>query len=434
MTTGAETIVETKEKNTWDLYGPAQRRTFLFILFLTGTANYADRNVIGVLLEPIKAEFGVSDTMLGLLTGIAFAVFYVTLGLPIAWLADRGNRRRVITWSIVVWSLMTVMCGMAQNFWQLALARMGVGAGEAGAVPPAQSLIADYYPPKERAGALGFYMMSSMAGYIIGMVVGGWAAQYYGWRAAFILVGLPGVLLALATKFLLREPRLQAGFAVTPEKTEPMRQGIRLLFAKPAYRNIVYALILYFLMAYGALVFMASFMIRVHGLTVAEAGSLFGVMSAATAVIGSLGGGKLADRLAQRDIAWVARLPGVGLILAFPLYIACFHSGSLFMMVLFAFLGGILLAGVVPVIFAAMHVVCGSARRAMAVAIAFFFANLIGLGCGPLIAGALSDHMAQIYGPAEGLRYALMMTTMTFLPAGWFMFRAARYLRADAED
>src|SRR3546814_5918561 len=128
---------------------------------------------------------------------------------------------------------------------------MGVGAGEAGAVPPAQSLIADYYPPKERAGALGFYMMSSMAGYIIGMVVGGWAAQYYGWRAAFILVGLPGFLLALATKFLLREPRLQAGFAVTPEKTEPVRQGIRLLFAKPAYRNIVYALILYFLMAYG---------------------------------------------------------------------------------------------------------------------------------------------------------------------------------------
>src|SRR3546814_2719594 len=128
MTTGAETVVETKDKNTWDLYGPAQRRTFLFILVLTGTANYADRNVIGVLLEPNKAEFGVSDTMLGLLTGIAFAVFYVTLGLPLAWLADRGNRQRVITWSIVVWSLMTAMCGMAQNFWQLALARMGVGA------------------------------------------------------------------------------------------------------------------------------------------------------------------------------------------------------------------------------------------------------------------------------------------------------------------
>ena len=418
----------------WQLYRPGQRRTFLFVLFLTGTSNYADRNVIGVLLEPIKAEFGVSDTMLGLLTGLAFAIFYVTVGLPIAWLADRGNRQKIIVWSITVWSIMTVLCGMAQNFWQLALARVGVGAGEAGAIPPAQSLIADYYPPEQRAGALGIYMMSSMAGYILGMVAGGWVAQHYGWREAFIVIGLPGLLLALASRFFLREPRLIPRFAVAPEATEDAQVSIRRLLAKPAYRNIVYALVLYFLMAYGALVFTASFMIRVHGLTVAEAGALFGAMSAVGAVIGNLGGGKIGDMLAKRDIAWLARFPGIILILALPLYVGAFAVGDLVLMAAISLVGGTLLTGAVPAVFAAMHTVCGSRRRAMAVALAFFFANLVGLGAGPVLAGAISDHFAGIYGPAEGLRYALMIMSLTFLPAGIFMLRAAKHLRADAED
>lgn len=434
MSNKAEAIDAAKAANPWELYGPGQRRTLLFILFLTGTSNYADRNVIGVLLEPIKAEFGVSDTMLGLLTGLAFAIFYVTVGLPIAWLADRGNRKKIIVWSLTVWSIMTALCGVAQNFWQLALARVGVGAGEAGAVPPAQSLIADYYPPEQRAGALGVYMMSSMAGYIIGMTAGGWVAQHYGWREAFLVIGLPGFLLAVAAHFVLREPRLQAGFAVAPEATEDARQSIKLLLAKPAYRNIVYALVVYFLMAYGALVFTASFMIRVHGLTVAEAGGLFGIMSAVGAVVGNLGGGKLGDYLAKRDIAWTARFPGLCLIAALPLYVSAFAVGSLYLMIPIVLVGGILLTGAVPTIFAALHVICGSKRRAMAVALAFFFANLIGLGLGPVLAGAISDHMAGIYGPADGLRYALMIMSLTFLPAGIFMLRAAKYLKSDLEE
>lgn len=434
MSNKAETLDAAHAANPWELYGPGQRRTLLFILFLTGTSNYADRNVIGVLLEPIKAEFGVSDTMLGLLTGLAFAIFYVTVGLPIAWLADRGNRKKIIVWSLTVWSIMTALCGVAQNFWQLALARVGVGAGEAGAVPPAQSLIADYYPPEQRAGALGVYMMSSMAGYIIGMTAGGWVAQHYGWREAFLVIGLPGFLLAVATHFVLREPRLQPRFAVAPEATEDARQSIKQLLAKPAYRNIVYALVVYFLMAYGALVFTASFMIRVHGLTVAEAGGLFGIMSAVGAVVGNLGGGKLGDHLAKRDIAWVARFPGLALIAALPLYVGSFAMGSVALMIPLSLLGGILLTGAVPTIFAALHLICGSKRRAMAVALAFFFANLIGLGLGPVLAGAISDHMAQIYGPAEGLRYALMIMSLTFLPAGIFMLRASKYLKSDAEE
>lgn len=422
-----------KAEHPWELYGPAQRRTLLFVLFLTGASNYADRNVIGVLLEPIKAEFGASDMMLGLLSGLSFALFYATIGLPVAWFADRGDRRRIITWSLAIWSAMTVLCGLAQNFWQLALARVGVGAGEAGAVPPAQSLIADYYPPDQRAGALGTYMMSSMAGYVLGLIAGGWIAQHYGWRMAFLAVGLPGFLLALAARLVLREPRYHARFAVTPEKAEPARQSIRALFAKPAYRNIVCALILYFVMAYGALVFVTSFMIRVHGLSVAQAGGLFGLMSAIGAVIGNIGGGRLADRLARRDVAWMARLPGIALIVAMPLYMAAFLASNVVVMAAILLVAGTALTGVVPPMFGAMHVVCGSARRAMAVALAFFFSNLIGLGLGPLITGAISDHLSASFGAADGLRYALVVTTTTFLPCGLFMLRAARHLKRDAE-
>lgn len=419
---------------TWDLYSGRQRGIFLLVLFLVGTSNYVDRNIIGVLLEPIKKEFQVSDTMLGLLSGISFALFYATLGIPVARWADRGDRRFIITISLTVWSLMTALCGMAQSFWQLALARVGVGMGEAGAIPPAQSLIADYYPPDGRSKAIGVYMMCSMAGYVIGLVAGGWIAQNYGWRAAFLIVGLPGLLLALTTRFLLKEPRDLPQFAVHAQNQEPISATFRALFEKPSYRNIIGAMILYFVMAYGALIFTASFMIRVHGLSVSEAGALFGGASAIGAVIGNLGGGALTDRLAKRDIAWTARLPGFGLILALPLYLAAFMAPTVPIMAGTLIVASILLTGVVPPMFSALHVVCGSARRAMAVAIVFFFANLIGLGLGPLIAGSLSDWFAQSHGPADGLRYALMVVMFAFIPSGIFMLRAARTLRADEED
>jgi predicted MFS family arabinose efflux permease len=419
---------------SWDLYSGRQRGIFLLVLFLVGTSNYVDRNIIGVLLEPIKQEFGVSDTMLGLLSGISFALFYATLGIPVARWADRGDRRFIITISLTVWSLMTVLCGMAQNFWQLALARVGVGMGEAGAIPPAQSLIADYYPPDRRSKAIGVYMMCSMAGYVIGLVAGGWIAQHYGWRAAFFIVGLPGLLLALTTRFLLAEPRHLPQFAIPAQSQEPVTATFRALFEKPSYRNVIGAMVLYFLMAYGALLFTASFMMRVHDLSVSEAGALFGGLSAAGAIVGNIGGGIVTDYLARRDIAWTARLPGWGLILALPLYEVAFMAPNLPVMAGALFLASIFLTGVIPPMFSALHAVCGTARRAMAVAIAFFFANLIGLGLGPVIAGSLSDWFAQSYGPADGLRFALMTVMFTFIPSGILMLRAARTLRADMED
>lgn len=418
----------------WELYTARNRRAFLLVLFFVGTSNYVDRNIIGVLLEPIKGEFQVSDTMLGLLSGISFALFYATLGIPVARLADRGNRKLVITISLGIWCAMTALCGLASTFWQLMAARFGVGAGEAGAIPPAQSLLADYYPPAQRARAIGIFMMSSSAGYAIGLAFGGLIAQHYGWRVAFFLMGSLGIGLTPFTYLVLKEPRQVPEFAVRLEKHESMVTAIRALLAKAAYRNILAAIVIYFLMSYGAMVFIVSFLIRVHHLNVAQAGALFGAISAIGAVIGNMGGGALADRLAARDIAWLGRVAGWALIAALPLYELALTSARIGAIVPLLLGAAVLFTAAVPSMFSALHVVCGSKRRAMSVAVAFFFANLVGLGLGPVIAGSLSDMFGAIYGSAEGLRYAVMLVMLVLLPAAWFMLRAARHLQTNAED
>lgn len=421
-------------QRTWDLYTQRQRRAFLLVLFLVGTSNYVDKNIIGVLLDSIKREFQASDTMLGLLSGLSFALFYATLGIPVARWADRGDRKWIMTLSLTVWSAMTILCGLASTFWQLAAARFGVGAGEAGAIPPAQSLLADYYPPAQRARAIGIFMMSATLGYAIALVLGGWITQHYGWRAAFLVVGLLGFVLAPLTYSILKEPRRVPQFAVSIADKESIFAAIRILLAKPAYRNILVSIVGYFLMSYGAMVFIVSLMIRAYGLSVAQAGATFGAISAIGAVVGNLVGGALADRLAAKDVAWHARLAGWSMIAAVPFYEFALYAPTIVIMVPLLVLATVLMWGVVPPMFSALHAVCGSRRRAMAIAVAFFFANLIGLGLGPVIAGSLSDIFSVTHGTAEGLRYALMVVVIVFVPAGCVMLRAGRYLKSDAED
>ena len=418
----------------WNRYSQRDRRVFMFVLFFVGAINYADRNVIGVLLEQIKTEFHVSDTTLGLLSGISFALIYATLGIPVARWADRGDRKIVITLCLSVWSLMTVLCGFAMTFWQLAAARFGVGAGEAGAIPPGQSLLADYYPPDQRARAIGVFMMSSTAGYALGLVLGGFVAQHYGWRAAFVTFGLSGLVLVPLTHLTLKEPRRAPQFARPLENVESTVGAIYALLAKPAYRNILGAMVLLFFISYGSLVFIVSLMIRVHGMNVAQAGALYGAISAVGGVIGAVGGGALADRLAARDIAWLSRVAAGGLIVSVPLYeLALWSSNPVLMAPLFL-VATVVLTSVAPPAFSAIHVVCGSSRRALAIALVYFFANLFGLGLGPVVAGALSDTLAVDYGPGEGLRRALMIVTGVLLPAGWLMWRAGQFLKENAES
>jgi len=422
----------TIERRPWDLYSSRQRWTYLIILFLVSTSNYTDRNVISVLLEPIKAEFHVSDTMLGLLTGISFSVFYATLGIPVARWADRGDRRLIITLSLTVWSTMTAVCGLAQTFWQLALARVGVGAGEAGAIPPAQSLIADYFDPTRRGRALAVFMASTVVGFLIGFFAGAQIAAEYGWRWAFILMGLPGIALAVVARVVLKEPRHQPEFRPVPGSQEPLGQTLRVLFGKRAFVLLLAGMVITFMIAYGAAAFFPSYMVRVLGVPLTKVGASYGAVAAVTPIFGTIAGGFLADRLSKRDLGWLAWLPAVGLALSWPFYelmlVASTFTSYLALFAVAATLGNM----AIPSMFAALHAVCGSPRRAMAVAIMFFFANLIGLGLGPVISGALSDAFSSTYGPV-GLRYALMLMMALSLPAAWFFYLCGRSLPQDAE-
>lgn len=431
--TAPQSAAANEDRSPWELYSRVQRLRFLAILFLVGTANYVDRNIISVLLEPIKHEFEVSDTMLGLLTGLSFAVFYATLGLPIARLADNWNRKHVVTASLAVWSGMTMVCGLAGSYWQLLLARFGVGAGEAGAIPPAQSLLSDFFPPADRGKAFGIFMSSSSAGYALGLIAGGWIAQEYGWRHAFILAGALSFILVPMTHFLLREPRRAMAHFRASQSENSMR-AVRALFAKPSYVLILCALVAYFMWSYGVLVFVVSLLVRAHGLSLAEAGAMFGLVSAAGAVVGSVGGGAIADRLARHDTGWLTRVGAIGIVAAVPVYEVALWTNNMALMTGLLFLSTVLLNGTVPPAYAAVHAVCGARRRALAIALLLFFANLIGLGLGPLFSGMLSDAFAVTLGNAEGLRLALMIMTGVLVPAAMLLFFAARQLSRDLED
>ena len=418
----------------WTLFSQRRRIFYLVVLSLVATSNFVDRNVLGILLEPIKHEFGVSDTLLGLLTGLCFALFYATLGIPIARWADWGDRPLIVKLALIVWSIMTVLCGAAQNFAQLALLRIGVGAGEAGAVPPSQSLIADYFPPGERARAFAVFTLASTAGYLFGFSGGGWVAQTYGWRTTFVVVGLPGLLLALLVHWGLRDPRHAVGARPSARApTEPLSQTLAVLGKKPAFLYVLGSMVLYYFLAYGALIFTTSFIVRIHHLSLAQAGSIFGLVTASAAVLGSLLGGVIADAVSRRGTKWLCRLCALGLVLSWPLHVAAFLTPSAPLMFGCLFVSVLLLSGVVPSQYTALHMVCGSRRRATAIAIALLVINLVGMGLGPIVTGLLSDHFRASLGSAEGLRMALVIVLTVFVPSGGLMLMAERHLPSDLE-
>jgi MFS family permease len=421
------------DRPSWELYSHRQRVWFLFILFLVSCSNYVDRQLVSVLLEPIKIEFGASDTQMGLLSGFAFAAFYAVIGLPVAWLADRGNRRTVITVSLAAWSVMTMLCGAAKTFPQLFLARMGVGVGEAGAIPPAQSLIADYFPPEQRARALAAFMASATAGYLGAFLGGAHLAATYGWRTAFIALGAPGLLLCLLTLFGLREPRTLPGRAANPAASERLITTLLVLARKRSFVLICVVQVLYFMVAYGAVTWFPAYLVRVLKMPLIEVGAAFGLIGAVASLIGTVAGGMLTDRLANRDVRWLVWLPGGLLIACWPFYTLAIASNTFPVFLTASFVAGVGIAAAVPAMFTVLHRVCGSKRRAIAVAIVFFFANLLGLGFGPVVTGRLSDMFTASMGPV-GLRYALMIAISILVPTGLTLIAIGKSLERDCED
>jgi len=416
---------------------PAYKRYVLVLLVVVYVFNFVDRTILSILLEPIKAEFALSDTQLGFLSGLAFALFYTVLGIPIARWADRGVRRSIISLAVLTWSGMTALTGLAQNFTMLLGARIGVGIGEAGCSPPAHSLLSDYFPAQRRATALATYSLGIPIGSGIGYLAGGWLAEWFDWRTAFIVVGLPGVALAAVVRLTLREP-LRGAYEVhaatqPPAAREPvpLLRVIRFMLSLASFRHMAMGAALHAFYGYGAGAFNPAFFVRSHELSVGEIGTWLATIGFTGGVVGTYLGGFLSDRIAARDTRWYMWLPALSTLIyvpfAFLLYLWPTPHAALAMALPGALLGGMYLGPT----FAMTQTLVRPEMRALASAILLFIINLVGLGFGPQGVGLLSDLLQPSLG-VESLRYALLVTVVTF--ALWSVVHYALAARTLVED
>lgn len=412
---------------------PRYRVVVLAMLVLVYTFNFIDRQIVGILAVPIKADLGLTDTQLGLMGGLAFALFYTALGIPIAMLADRSNRTTIMTVALVVWSAMTAVCGYAQNFWQLFLARLGVGVGEAGGVAPAYSLVADYFPPQQRARALAVYSFGVPIGSALGIVFGGLIAHHVDWRTAFIVVGVAGVLVAPVFKLVVREPP-RGRYDGPRGAGKPVGFGevLRVLRGKRAFWGISLGASASSMMGYGLFFWLPSFFVRSHGMTLLDASLYFGAILFVGGIAGIWMGGSLADRFGAARRRNYALIPAVAFLATVPFYVGAVTSSSLALsFALFLVPTALGLVWLGPTLSAIQHVV-PPGMRATASAVFLFVNNLIGIGLGTVALGALSDALAVHFGD-DSLRYAILAGTSFYLVAAGMFLLSAKRLEKDWE-
>lgn len=376
----------------------AAHRTTLTLLMLAYTLSMCDRMILSILFPDIKAEFGLSDTQLGLLGGISFALFYATMGLPIAKLSDQYSRKRIIITSLVVFSLMTAFSGMAAGFISLLIFRIGVGIGEAGVNPASHSIIADYFPPQRRAFAMAILMLGGSFGMMFGFVGGGVIAEAYGWRIALVSVGLPGVLLALVMARVLKEPARGTYETETPLPPPPILTTAAAMWANPAMRHLIAGSIVAGLVGYGFTQWLPTFFIRGHGLSQSQTGMLMAGVFGISGAIGALVSGKVFDRLSHggfdRGIKMLAIVP----FFTIPLFVMGVFADDLMTTILFFLIPGFAANYSIGPTIAMIQTLSPVHMRAVASAVKMLFLNLIGLGLGPLLLGMLSDMLAPHYG------------------------------------
>ena len=417
---------------TADARAMRRRGLTLGLLTLTYFFSYMDRQILAILLERIKADLLLTDTQLGLLSGLVFAIFYATLGIPVARLADRRSRRDIIAVSLAIWSAMTALCGLAGNFTQLMLARIGVGIGEAGSSPPSHSIIADLYPPEKRAGAMGIYSLGVVLGAGFGTLIGGVVAHLYGWRAAMFAVGLPGVALAAAVRLLVVEPRRGLSDAVQRPAGEPMpsvAEGFSSIARNRPAVHLVTAVTLTSLIGYALTGWGPSYMQRSLGLSMLDVSTYVALPGALIGSVSAILGGRIADRMARRRglyaqayvVAWLK-------LLAFPLALSFFLVDDPRVAVA-AYFGSLLFANsYLGPTFALIQHLAPLKLRAMWAAVTLLVINLVGLGLGPFLVGRLSDWLRPTYG-AESLRYAMLTVACGTPWAIWHYWRAGVLLR-----
>lgn len=420
-----------------DMKKPPYKHYVLSILLVVMAFNFVDRLALAVVTQDIKTELALSDTQLGLLTGIAFALFYSVMGIPIARWADRGNRVTIISLTTALWSVAVMLCGFIGNFFHLMLIRIGVAVGEAGCIPPAHSLIADYFSRAERPRAVAIYMMGAPLSAVFGYFLAGWLNEIYGWRAMFVILGLPGLGLAALAWFTLREPRLAKPAApdprtsVTTQLPQPrLAEVFRVLWMSTSYRHLLMCFSVMSFFSAGSLQWNPTFFIRSYGLQTGELGTWFAVIYGLGGIFGVLCGGELASRFAPNNERLQLKLSGLA-YLGFGVFSAAVYLSSNYHWA-FAFLtigaiGGYLTTG--P-LFATLQTLVPGRMRATSLAIMYLFSNLIGVGLGPLIVGVLSDALRPLFGE-ESLRYALLALCPGYLWAALHIWRASRSIAED---
>jgi MFS family permease len=408
----------------------------LGVLFIVMMLNFLDRQIISILAEPIKRDLGLSDTQIGLMSGLSFALFYTTLAVPVATLADRWNRSRIIAIAVAIWSLMTVLCGLANNFLQLFLARIGVGVGEAGSGPATHSLIADLFPPDRRAGALGIVGMSIPIGAFIAYSAGGWIAEQFGWRYAFIIAGLPGIIIALVMWITVRDPRgkvtLAEAMKPDPNKAS-FKEAIAELSGKPAYWHLVASGALIQFVSYGLASFYGGLFVRVHGIGYAELGWKLGLMVGLSGALGAWIGGKAGDILGRRNPSFPLIIASLILVVAAPGMVAAIYAGNVNLAIILLSIPTFAATFYYGPVFAAVQVLATDYTRALAVAIYLLIAGIIGLGLGPVFAGVVSDMFAGQAGftEASALQMALAILALFNIWAGFHIWRAEANIKRD---
>ena len=412
-------------------FSPGYLRYALGLLTLVYIFNFIDRQILSILLQSIKRDLGLSDLQLGLLSGTAFGIFYATLGVPIARLADVFSRKKVIAICLVIWSGMTALCGTASSFAVLLAYRVGVGVGEAGGSPPSHSIISDYYPPERRGTALGIFSLGVPVGILFGFLAGGWLDQTLGWRAAFVAVGAPGLLLALLVMFTLREPpRGHSEGGVTSEEAPPIGDVIRYLWRSRTFRHMSFASGLYAFVGYSVVTWAPAFLIRSHGMETGAIGTWLALIFGIGGGVGVLLGGIFADRWGARNERGRTYVPAIAMLAAFPfsfvIYLTDNTTLALVTLCAPATFGLMYQAPALSVTLA----LTTPMMRSTAAAVLLFMINIIGLAIGPAATGALSDALEPRYGP-DSLRYALFAISLALPWAAFHFWRAGHFLEDD---
>ena len=414
----------------------------LTILTLSGVLNIADRLILSILLEDIKKAFTLNDTQIGLITGLAFTAFYVTFGIPIAWLADRKNRKTIVALALATWSLMTALCGAATGFWTLFIARMGVGVGESGSGPAGLSLLSDYFRRHELARAMGFNTLGATIGTAVGLMVGGYFADLLGWRMAFVVLGVPGVALALILFLTVREPERGRFYPDMVMATKPQNwrdakaswlATLHSLAKNRLYVGVTLAYACMIVIGYAFATWLASIMLRNFDISTADVGFYLGLAFILGGIPGPILGGYLTDFLVKFNPKWRAWLPALATLLCLPIYYLCLTSTSFWWFLAIFSCGYLTFLVAQPPTLSLLQLAVRPDQRAMAVAVAMLVNNLIGQALGGFLIGWASTNM----GPSQGtmaLSYAVLIVSIGFgVPAALLYVWTAKAIKSDFE-